>query len=116
MDGNTAAVVQQIAAKLGTTSEYLWGVLLKQAPIYAFTTTLEIIAMGIGIYLYAKHFNKFQEWFDDEIACGMVVGLTTVVVVVIGFVAIASVPHVITALLNPEYFAFSKILGAIKSK
>lgn len=35
MEEKTIKLIEQLAQKLGTTTEYLWAVLLKQAPIDA---------------------------------------------------------------------------------
>ena len=35
--------LNNVAAKLGATAEHLWGVLLKQAPIYGITSTLTLL-------------------------------------------------------------------------
>lgn len=46
MDDKTLQVVTDLASKLGTTAEYLWGVLLKQAPI---TGSLALLAIGAWV-------------------------------------------------------------------
>ena len=54
MDSQSAVVIQNLANKLGTTSEYLWAVLIKQAPIsgtvdlilYALTVAVIVVALG----------------------------------------------------------------------
>ena len=35
MNEATAKLIEELAAKLGTTAEHLWGVLVRQAPISA---------------------------------------------------------------------------------
>lgn len=117
MDANAVILLQELAKKLGTTSEYLWGVLLKQAPIYAATTLLEVSLFAFGVWFYLKNFKRFYAWFDDEVARGFGVVIASIAVALIALAAFFSLSGIVTALLNPEYFALNKLLSAIaKSK
>ena len=48
MDQTTLTALTALAEKLGTTAEYLWGVLLRQAPISGLTD----LAVMIGMVLF----------------------------------------------------------------
>lgn len=57
MNEQTAKLLEQLASKLGTTSEYLWNILLKQAPIDATVTllqTLFLFFVGWGLWKVHK--------------------------------------------------------------
>ena len=57
MNENTARLLDNLATKLGTTSEYLWSVLLKQAPISGWIAVVEIVIFVVGIVAIAIIFN-----------------------------------------------------------
>jgi len=99
--------LQALASKLGVTAEYLWGVLLKQAPISAaldFAFIAFVALLWCVIYRFRKHLDDFNVILFFFGVIIMVV--LTVLAVIIVFVA----P---TALLNPEYWALKQVLSAI---
>ena len=56
MNENTSKLIEQLAQQLGTTSKYLWSVLLKQAPISATVNLIQIILILLfGLFLYKTH-------------------------------------------------------------
>ena len=56
MNDQTAKLIEQLAQKLGTTTEYLWSVLIKQAPIDALSRLAFFIVSIIGgIIIYKAH-------------------------------------------------------------
>ena len=95
-----------LAAKLGTTAEHLWGVLIYQARIDALVSAIGFVVFGlITMFLYKVVRNA-----DDEIdrifpAVGMVITFG---------IAIACLFSIWTPLLNPEYFALQKVLEVLK--
>jgi len=69
MNENTAKLIEQLAQKLGTTSEYLWGVLLKQASISATVTLLKTIAILLfGWFLWKTHKRLLKKESEDRYA------------------------------------------------
>ena len=61
MNEQTTKLIEQLAQKLGTTTEYLWSVLLKQAPIDATVTlfqTLCVMLFGLALWKIHKHLLK----------------------------------------------------------
>jgi uncharacterized membrane protein YczE len=120
MNEQTTKLIEQLAQKLGTTAEYLWTVLVKQAhvEIYIFITTL--ILTIIGAFLTGLLLRNSQKYWEQETApisawmsltFGIIIGIATVV----GLIAtIANIPDVITAINNPEYWALKEVFGACK--
>jgi hypothetical protein len=122
MDKNTETLIRELADKLGTTSEYLWGVLLKQAPISAATDAAAvIILLAVTFYVCRLVFKKTTtppktedepypepEWEEAEAFLAWVVAGCSVVGTTI-FVT-ASIQSVVTALLNPEYWALQQLM------
>ena len=117
MDERTLQLVEALAAKLGTTAEYLWGVLLSQAPIHGVVTLL----LAIGSILLATLLTVAAVVYSkrrDEDGCrvmseGLVMlstmGLLLLWLFVLSFVATQTQGGII-ALLNPEYWALMQVL------
>ena len=114
MDDKTLQVLTDLANKLGTTAEYLWGVLLKQAPI---TGSLSLLAIGVWVtacamvvrYVARKTGGKNPEWYEEGLQvfawfCTVILCVLTAVVVTI------EIGDAVTALVNPEYWALRQIL------
>jgi len=123
MNQETKEIIQEIAEKLGTTAEHLWGVLIKQAGINAIT---DVIIATITICVFAFTFKYVMkkthvpekteeeryptaEW-DDEL--GVLAHIILLIFAIIAAsITLASIYTVITALLNPEYWALKQIIG-----
>lgn len=114
MDDKTLQVVADLASKLGTTAEYLWGVLLKQAPI---TGSLTLLAIGAWVtacvmavrYVARKTSGKNPEWHEEGLQ--VVAWFCTVILCVITAVVVTfELGGAVTALVNPEYWALRQIL------
>jgi len=122
MDEKTLQSLAALASKLGTTAEYLWGVLLKQAPIAGVTSifihAVWIMFTVILVRFVLKKTTKPQNTKDDPYPRadwreeGAAVALTAVFffVVLTALAMIDVFPMTIAALLNPEYWALKQIL------
>ena len=110
MDDKTLQALTAIANKLGTTAEYLWGVLLKQAPISATVDLLLIVAWIAGTAMIWSYVSKkSKEWHDD--AGVFVAWMCVALLVVFGALMIVlSASNIAAALFNPEYWALKQIL------
>lgn len=122
MNDKTLEALAVLAAKLGTTAEYLWGVLLKQAPIQAVSDIVVCVAWIVGAALtwgFVKRKTTLPvdtdyqpprpEWQSDAaVGCGwgLAIGVALVAALVVG----VNLPGIVTALLNPEYWALRQIL------
>lgn len=122
MDEQTAALLGKLAAKLGTTSEYLWGVLLKQAPIQAWIMAAEYALTIIVIAAIWKCRKPIGEWLKnaadgDAEPVVVIGGIVFVVVAIIWLIAcVFCFPEMVTGFLNPEYWALKEILSSVRSK
>ncbi len=119
-------LLEQLAAKLGTTIDKLWGVLLKQAPI---SGTVDLF-LCIGLILVAVRCFRFvkrmttvppktledlyphAKW-EDEGAGFAWVGVGFLLLVV-GLIVIFSVHNIAATFFNPEYWALKEILSVFK--
>lgn len=116
MNQETLKALTELSNKLGTTAEYLWSVLVKQAPISGFISLFEVAATLAAIYfLFVVVKQKvatykdvgriddhsFALWFIFCVAC-----------VWAFFIVCLGIGDAITAFVNPEYWALSKIIGS----
>ena len=122
MNDKTELLIRELAEKLGTTGEHLWGVLVQQAAISAVTDLLVLIGWAV-ILLFSFRFilrktttpaktedNMYPhpEWRDENaIAAWLIWGFATVAVIII---AGASLSTIIGAILNPEFWALKQII------
>ena len=104
-----------LAAKLGVTAEYLFGLYVRQAPLEAIYTLMLIAAALISaalllgsIVLGMKKCSKsFEDWCA---AVGTVSGITFVVLLV---ASVIQASDVLAQLYNPEYWAVKEIISQI---
>lgn len=125
MNKETIEMLKALAEKLGTTSEYLWAVLIKQAYINAFLGILFLIAViiidCILISLH-KRFSKkdsdnYRDYYDTHEGLGIIMSFAGIAFLILSVGAFFIIPYeVATALLNPEYWALDQILDTIKPK
>jgi hypothetical protein len=117
---NLTELLTKLAEKLGTTTEYLCTVLMKQATIEAYYAMISIglfILMLIPFYKYVRWFSKnYKEIYenDNEILHG---GITVVIgiIVIIWFIgSVCDIHTIMTALNNPEYWALKQVLKSIR--
>lgn len=117
MDDKTAVLIQSLAEKLGTTSEYLWGVLVKQAPISGMIDLVVLSAWAavllVVFRLIQREVGSVTEGYDMTWK-GMKLTIWWVafgIYLMCFFICISSV---ITSIVNPEYWALKEILGAVR--
>jgi len=118
---NLAELLKELAVQLGTTSEYLWSVLIAQAHIQVIThiyvTVIVLLTAGILFLVHRKLMKPIKEddrsWnkYDDIEVLAPIMGVLGVICLgaVIG-VAFGIIPELITAIFNPEYWALQEIL------
>lgn len=115
MNETTDKLIRDLAAKLGTTAEHLWGVLIRQAPITAITDLLEVLILAAvcvygGRRLMRWH-KKLQESGDADHPGFVLLYVGFVVLLCITIIcALCSVSGIVTAFTNPEYWALKQIV------
>lgn len=122
MDDKTLHALTALANKLGTTAEYLWGVLLRQAPISAVTNLVVLALLVIVWACWARFVFKMTrvmpatesdrwpraEWREEgAVLAWASVAMSGAVIAIIGMEALQMATY---ALLNPEYWALRQIL------
>ncbi len=116
MNDNLQNVLAAIAVKLNTTVDHLWGVMVRQAPISAFSSLL-IDAAGMLAFFFAARWmaKQKQTWDNEFFLCAGGIAFW-VAFVVFGIATAMDLHSVATALLNPEYWALDKLTGMLRSK
>jgi len=122
MNETTEKLIRDLAEKLGTTADHLWGVLCRQAPISGITNLLVIGAWATLIIWGFKLLSRktktppktekdpypSAEWEGDGMALAWAIwgigALITMLVVGCALEGIAG------SLLNPEYWALKQIV------
>ena len=119
MNQETVKLIEQLANKLGTTSEYLWAVLLKQAPISSTITLIQFVLIAIfGVILYKSHKhlsnrdNEVSYRDSDASAVAMVIGF--IIFVILCIAAFLCIEDVINGYFNREFWALEYILHHLK--
>ena len=111
MNEATIKMVEKLAAKLGTTTEMLWGVLIKQAPIEGWSRILGIIIFGIIFAVTAKLISKRTETdeYCDNLRWFLWLFWSMFFLFFIVIIA-SSISGIVASFINPEYWALQKIL------
>lgn len=122
MDDKTLQALTDLANKLGTTADYLWGVLLKQAPL---TGAINLVLMAawviFAVIWYRMVVRKTSrpkateddrypsaDWDGESAALAWA---SVLAVAVIGGLSVsARLTNTVAALVNPEYWALIQIL------
>jgi len=108
-------LLEQLALKLGVTTEYLWTVLIRQAKISGVMNAagiLLIIVLGFILFKAYKYAEK-KDLLDSQ---AWDFGLLVSYIIWAGMIIISPILfyNMITALMNPEYWALSEILDTLK--
>ena len=121
MDDKTIQILNALAEKLGTTSQYLWGVLLKQAPISGVVSLLSVSAIIIAAVLWCR-FVKMKttkplrteenhypsaDWSDEGAELAWI--SVAIVILLASIATISGINSIVAALFNPEYWALKQI-------
>lgn len=122
MDDKTLQALTALANKLGTTAEYLWGVLLRQAPITG-VINLAMMAAWVAMVVLLLRWVRSKtrvppetkderypraEWHSEGAFFAWAGSITfaALVAVMVGL----ELSGTIAALVNPEYWALRQIL------
>lgn len=121
MDKDTTELLKQLAAQLGTTTEYLWRVLVNQAHIDAIITiiqsifllTISIIILKLHLKFIKKDASGRTSYYNSE-ALTVAMSMVAIVGVVFIFVVVLNIDEIINGFFNPEYWALEHILNKVK--
>lgn len=126
MDEKYQKLIEQIASKIGTTAEHLFGILVRQAPI---SGTVDIIlcsaiivaVMWLVLFVSRKTTSRFKteykpypkaEWNEEGAVLAWVI--TVSILSIAAVFIIGQVNDIVAAFANPEYWALKQLLMQIK--
>jgi len=123
MDDKYRQLIEDMAAKLGVTAEHLWGVMVKQAPISGAVDLVICIAITVATVWWFRvvirkttrrsddpdtYLSPRSEWNDEAAFLAWVSAIVSMAVTLI-FIS-ASAEGIVSAFVNPEYWALQKLL------
>lgn len=100
-------IIKELSEKLGTTSEYLWGVLISQAPIYAASWFITSLSFAVLIFYGYRVVKNIASSDDDMVFLWIIYAVVSCFVLV---VVLMSMNEFISAIFNPEYWALNQLL------
>lgn len=119
MNEQTIQLIRELADKLGTTAEHLWGVLIRQAPIYSasYITTIFVI-LGALLWLLrnlkASIAKVASDDFDGDpiFIFGVVANAIGIIAILLAFSVniLPDISMIFAGFFNPEYWALKQIL------
>jgi hypothetical protein len=124
MNDNTTKLLRDLAQKMGTTTEYLWGVLIRQARIDAIIKLTELIIVliiGVVLLLLFFRFNKknpddsgsLSNWFEKSEPLSVVFVICCIIWLLFFFVSLSTINDIFYGFLNPEYVALKNVMDFI---
>lgn len=100
--------IDALAAKLGVTAPYLWGVLIKQARVEVLTDAICMVVFSVGIYVCYRVGRRYATVTSEDggdILCVLCVGAAMIMLVSLIVVS----RKISTPLFNPEFYALQQI-------
>lgn len=122
MDEKYRQLIEALAAKLGTTAEHLWGVLIKQAPISGAVDLVLCVVIAAAAVWWLQLVQRkttcppkteedrypSAEWTGEPVFfawAGVAIAFASVLVCIIG-----SAQGIVAAFANPEYWALKQLV------
>ncbi len=108
MNEQTLQLIEKLAFKLGTTAEYLWGVLISQAYIHGIINISIVGFFGLFLFIgwYICLTYKFKEPDPKILVIGCLICMSFVYI----YLTLHEINDIITAFVNPEYWALKQII------
>lgn len=127
MDTNTLQALTALASKLGTSAELLWGVLLAQAPLHAALCVFEAVVcviVTVAWCMFANYKTTERErrlggrnvymqadWTGEGVLVAWAVSVVASLYTL--FTVFYAISQVMTAIMNPGYWALMQILNKV---
>ena len=117
MNQEIIEMLKVLADKFGTTTEHLWRVLLEQALLSGITNVILLVVILVLTVMWVRFAlerikkeeeNGYYSSDDDNIGA---LWLTIILVIPFcGVVSVLLIYDIVTAILNPDYWALREIL------
>jgi hypothetical protein len=111
MNEQLTKLIEHLADKLGTTTEHMWGVLLRQAPISAsIGILLDALCIALVCFGWKKLCAKKFDGYDADMIRSMSFLVMWLITILCLAVVGLSLSTDIAGFLNPEYWALKQLL------
>lgn len=112
MNEETLQRLDALAAKLNVTGEYLWAVLVAQARVAVIQDAVMAVVGCVLLFLSRwlwRQRSQERSWDNDswELGCGVFLVAGSALLII-------ALTSIWTPLLNPEYYALSKVFAAMR--
>lgn len=110
MNDQTTQLLRELAERLGTTTEHLWGVLVRQAPLSGLT---HLFCWGIAATIFTLSFKRIRKIDNDEWdtpARSIATGIWAIGLLIFTCMLYSDSQMIIAAFFNPEFWALKQIL------
>lgn len=122
MNENVMQVLRVLAEKFGTTTEFLWGVMVKQAYVTGISQILTFVIAGLFVFGWNRYVWSLQLPEDPKDDRGGDKAFGIMMVRLFGvcgaalwvMLLLCGLGEVTTALVNPEFWAIKQVLGGLK--
>lgn len=115
MEEKILVAVTALASKLGVTAEKLWGVLLKQAPVSGATDLFIVAAWVLGSIVWVRfvwHKTISGDQWEDPFVGILAWGAAVIFLIIAAVMLNTELEYIVSAFVNPEYWALRQILKA----
>jgi hypothetical protein len=114
LDSATSDLLRTLAEKLGTTTEYLWAVMVRGETVYGFLSLIgAAFAATIAIFAF-KLLIKEDKWFSEHDWDVAGVKATSFLIIITAMIiAVTFLFNGLYSLLAPEAKVLANILGAL---
>ena|SRR3990167_2134240 len=109
-------LLEELARSLNVQIEFLWDTVVKQARVNFIVTTFQYLILAVGSYAYLKLIKKTIS--DDGDCSGLIISsiMFGFILIILLLCAFFYLPDYVASVVNPEYWALSKILSTVSSK
>ncbi len=114
-------LLEQLAAQLNTTVEFLWETMVRQAYVSAIGQIVLYVFYSIFAFVSVKYipriwrsYKELDSYSNEELPHIFGVIALSVLLFIFTGLAVAEIPNLITKFVNPEYWALQQILEFIK--
>lgn len=106
----------QLAEKLGTTVEYLFSIMIRQALTQGITNLVVAFIMVLSVtWLFKLLKTDIDELTNEQdIKFTICLAMAGVLIATTGFYTLFSLQETITCFTNPEFWALEQILNKLK--
>lgn len=115
-------ILRVLAEKFGTTTEFLWSIMVRQAYVTGITQIIGFILAGIFVFAWNRYvwsLNLPKEPEEDrggDKTFGIMMGrlFGAVGACMWAMIFLCGLTEITTALINPEYWALKQVFGGWK--